>query len=404
MELKQGLGALNTARQATKKLAMFSKQWSPGDTLRVFYKVFKLEDASWEILAGSCWGYKVNDIKGLGLKTSFIPALCQFDADGNPVGNPDVLWRFSRLAPSFVKGRYAAEIDAITKKQGITDAMRRDLIRDIDAKYDTQNNMEAERPIISRNVPLIVIEAICVPMKDGVPTFETLVPVMQPASDTIARRLATILDKAEFQPEDGDDWIEIEYAFPMVTRKAEAGLKVTPTGVVSQDRIKNKFPDKWNLIKAAMAQMSNDSEMIIKRSTSAVSEGRIITALSKYITLHNTDLENCALDDDNLDQLKNNIGLVHELNLDSVITDPRVKQILNEAITDINVDATDIPAADTSATPTPVTGMEVPTSEVISAVANAPTITDLLNEQAADENATQAFFENIDLNAIAADA
>ena len=395
--MQLGLSGCTRERKATKKLAMYSKQWSPGDTVHVLYKVFKVEETqNYEFMAGMCWGYPVNDIKGLGLKTTFIPALCKFNADGQPIGKPDILWRFSRLAPSFVKGAHEAEIANIMKKPGCDDAMRRSLIRDCDEKYDTKNNIDAIRPVIGRATPLIVLEALVVPMKEGVPTFDTLVVAMQPVSDTLSDRLTGILQTDKFKPVDGEDWIEIEYAYPMDAKKSVSGQKVVPTGVVAEDRISVKFPAQWEKIKIAMSGMSSDSDMIIKRSTSAVSEARIITALSKYVSYHSDDLNSCSLADDALEGLTSTIGVIHELNRDAIVTDPKVKEILDKAIVEINEEAEPLVPATEEASDAPASAAEVktPDGEPVT------TIEQLVKEQDASETAVQDFMDNIDLSAL----
>ena len=57
---------------------------------------------------GAVWGHQVSDIKGLGLKTSFIPSTTEFDADGQPIGQPDITYQFSMIAKVFIDGRKAS--------------------------------------------------------------------------------------------------------------------------------------------------------------------------------------------------------------------------------------------------------------------------------------------------------
>ena len=95
-------GAQKT-RNESKKLSMYSKQWAPGDTLRVLYPVY-WENGRPELAVGAVWGHSVSDIKGLGLKTAFIPSTNSFNEDGEPIGPADITYQFSMIAGAFVQG------------------------------------------------------------------------------------------------------------------------------------------------------------------------------------------------------------------------------------------------------------------------------------------------------------
>lgn len=394
--LQRGLSQAARSRRVTQKHQMYGKCWNPGDVIHVIYKVFKLEDTEmYDLCSGDVWGYSVNGVKELGLHTTFIPALCEFDPDGIPVGKPDILYRFSRLAPAFIKGRHEAEVNAAQNKQGITPEMRRNLIRDIDEKYDTQKNKDSDiRPVIGRATTLIVLEAIPILMKDGKPLVDKVNVTMQPASNQLADRLGAILRKPEVLPLEGEEmFIEVEYNYPLAQNKAESGAKVTPAGVARGERIKDKFPEAWDAIKSAMNGFSTDSEMIVKRSTSAVSEARIISALMKYTALHSEDLNSCSLSDEICSTLESSINVVHELNMDSVVTDSRVKEILDKSITEVR--------EETAPAPTVVgeTATEITTPDG----GKVPNISDLMNQQNMTEMETEDFMQGIDLSAIGAE-
>lgn len=388
-------------RKGTKKLAMYSKQWNPGDTLHVFYRVFKEEDTDrYAYLAGACYGYPVSDIKGLGLHTTFIPALCKINSDGQPEGKPDILWRFSKLAPNFVRGRKARDIANVMSKN-VQESMRVQLLKTVEDNYDTKNNPNAIKPIIGKLTRLIVLEAIAVQYKDGVPNFETLPTCMQPMSDAVADKLNAILVNPRYQPEDGEEWIEIEWQYPLDNNKATSGRKAAPNGVESQYRMKNQFPEKWLEVKAAIDGMSTDSDMVAKRATSAVSEARIITALGNYSALHSEDLDSCALDDELMDSVKNTIGVLYEIGAESSVTNEKVRALLMESQADKNAmflanDTTPVSA------PAPATNVQGAVAEEIKTPEGAPvpTLNDLVKEDAAVACDLEAFVEGVDLTAL----
>ena len=117
-------------RAESKKLSMYSKQWSPGDTMRVFFPLFRLEDTV-DIAVGAVWGHSVGDIKELGLKTAFIPSLTQFDDSGAPIGEPDITYKFSLIAKVFVDSMKEIELAQVAKKQWPSESQRRDAMQQV---------------------------------------------------------------------------------------------------------------------------------------------------------------------------------------------------------------------------------------------------------------------------------
>ena len=54
MEFLGGRTAQKT-RQESRKLDVYSKQWLPGDTMRIYFPVFQ-HDGMWDIAVGAIWG------------------------------------------------------------------------------------------------------------------------------------------------------------------------------------------------------------------------------------------------------------------------------------------------------------------------------------------------------------
>ena len=153
-------GAQKT-RDESRKLPMYSKQWLPGDTLRVFYPI-DWEDGHPEIVAGAVWGHSVSDIKGLGLKTAFIPSLTDFDENAQPIGKPDITYQFSQIARVFVDGQKAIEEAEIMQKNWPTESARKEALKAHEEKFDAKNNMKAVKPIIGKVQYYISTEVCCI--------------------------------------------------------------------------------------------------------------------------------------------------------------------------------------------------------------------------------------------------
>ena len=76
--MQLGSRGVQRERQAAKKLMGYSKQWAPGDTMRLFIPLIWLEDGRPDFMVGKVWGFPVNAVKELGLHTIFIPSTVPF--------------------------------------------------------------------------------------------------------------------------------------------------------------------------------------------------------------------------------------------------------------------------------------------------------------------------------------
>ena len=144
MEFLGGRTAQKT-RQESRKLDVYSKQWLPGDTMRIYFPVFQ-HDGMWDIAVGAIWGHKVNDFKEIGLKTTFIPSLTEIDQEtGTPIGPPDVTYQFSQIAGIFVAGMKDIEYNKLQSKNWPNESARQEALRKHEHDYDTKNNMQAHK-------------------------------------------------------------------------------------------------------------------------------------------------------------------------------------------------------------------------------------------------------------------
>ena len=218
-------GAQKT-REESKKLSMYSKVWLPGDTVRVFYPVAKI-DGVWEIIVGAVWGHSVSDIKGLGLKTAFIPSLSQFDESGQLIGNPDITYRFSNIAKAFVEGQKAKEEAAAMAKNWPTESARKEALKKIEDKFDAKNNMKAIKPIIGRIQYMVTTEVLAVKYANKAPQVDSAVVVSAPLSGQTIERLYAILNNPKYFDVDGDfAYLEIEWVYPTNSEKSKSAKDV----------------------------------------------------------------------------------------------------------------------------------------------------------------------------------
>ena len=333
-------GAQKT-REESKKLSMYSKQWLPGDTLRVYYPLMKSEGV-WDIVVGAVWGHSVSDIKGLGLKTAFIPSLTKFDENATPIGNPDITYQFSLIAKAFVEGQKAKEEAAVMAKNWPTDAARKDALKKIEEKFDTKNNMKAVKPIISKAQYMITTEVLCVKYVNGAPQVDSAAVVSAPLSNLNIDRLYAILNNAKYFDVDGDfGFLEVEWAYPANPDKGQSAKAAAPAGVTPEYRMAAQFPEAFNQIKSMFDMVSTDSETIARRATRKVDENKIKQALTQYSFLNSEFLDEMPAE--TADNFIKHADLVKELDVIRALTNATLIEKLNAELATIT--ATRVPDA-----------------------------------------------------------
>lgn len=320
MKLMSARGAQQTRDQATK-LNMYSKTWLPGDTLHVYYPLY-WEDGQPEIAIGAIWGHSVNDIKALGLKTSFIPSTTQFNEEAQPIGQPDITYQFAQIAPVFVRGMKADEEAVILKKKWPTEASRREALTALEAKYDSKNNMKAVKPIIAKAKYYISTEVVCVKFGPGGPDPKSVAHVSCPLSGKIIRALYQLMDKPQYRPEPGAEFLEVEWAYPVNTDKAASARDANPAGVDPQFKIENQYEDCWRTVKGALESVSRDADTIVRRATRSVDPAKVRNALTQYSIINSEFLDNASEEDTQF--LLNNCEVVHELNIVDSLTNDKL--------------------------------------------------------------------------------
>lgn len=395
--MRLSLNGANRSREATHKVPAFSKQWEPGTKLRCFYRTYTDEQTGRrELLAGACWGHKVLDMKSLSVKTTFIPSLCEYDQDGRPVGKPDILWRFSHLAPYFIKGKQLAEEEAIQSRQFPNEALRREALNKIAEKYD-KDNLQGIKPVIGKAQMLITVEVVVVPYKDDKPVVDVPVIACQPVSSRLAKRLDSILHDSKFAPADDEEFLEIEWDFPLEDgNKAKSGQAAVPSGVTREYRMATQFPTEFEKVALRFPDVSNDSDMVRKRATSGVKESVIEQAIKSYSFMNIDGLEGCAKDEDTLENAMQSADVIGMLDLKRAINEPLFTQRLEKELEELKGRDMPMPEVDESA---PTEAAEAPKA--------APTVEDLLQQQAANapKDAVESMdsaLDDVDLGAFAA--
>lgn len=304
-------GAQKT-RNESRKLSMYSKQWAPGDTLRVFYPIFWV-DGKPEINVGALYGHNVSDIKALGLKTAFIPSQTKFDESGVPVGPTDITYQFSQIARAFVDGQKAIDEANVMKKQWPSEAARKEALKDIETKYDAKNNMKAVKPIIGKVQFYISTEVVSIKLMNGQPATDTIAVTSMPLSNQKIDQIYNLMSDPKYAPQPGDDYFEVEWKYPVHTDKGQSAKAATPNGLTAEYRFSTAYPDAWTNIVSAIGSLARDDESIVRRATSKVDPQKVLNKLKNYTFMHSECLD--AAPEESVELLCKNCLLIKELDV-----------------------------------------------------------------------------------------
>lgn len=347
-------GAQKTA-QESKKLGGFSKQWLPGDTLRVFYPLMN-QDGQLDIAVGAVWGHKVNDYENIGLKTIFIPSLTDVDEEtGFPIGQPDVTYQFSQIAPVFIHSQHKQEEQKLQAKPWASETARAEAIKKLDHKYDAKNNMKAIKPAIGRLTYLIFTEVLVIKCTNGIPDPNTAAVVSYPISSEKGTKISTLLKDPKYAPQPGDSYFELEWKFPSNPDRATSSRTATVNGLTSENRLCNENPEVFNAIKNQLPMLSCDAETIARRATRKVSEPKIRQALMNYMFSMSEYLDTYIEDDEEV--LLKHADLIQDLSVLNALTNESLIGKLKEELNNKPVEeATSLPKQNVEPT-APTTGM-----------------------------------------------
>lgn len=385
-------------REESKKLEMYSKQWLPGDTLRVFYPIFWVEGHP-EIAVGAIWGHSVSDIKALKLKTAFIPSTTEFDENGMPIGTPDVTYQFSQIARVFVNGAKMIEEAQISKKNWPTEAARKDALMELEKKYDTKNNQNAVRPIIGRAQYYISTEVISMKLVNDQPNLDSLKLSSAPLSNQTINKLYALMADQKYAPVEGDEFFEVEWKYPTDSDKASSARSATVNGLTAEYRSPVAYPDAYKTLSGLFGMVARDSETITRRATRMIDPARVRAALTQYAFLSSEYLDVASEEDEEI--LLNHVDLIQELDVTRALTNQELVQKIQQAVAEADIKRPNVPeeipsitepATASSAIPeNPATAVDSAMQSVpdLSLVAGAPTMQSLMTEAAQQPAATQ---------------
>ena len=304
-------GAQKT-RDDSKKLSMYSKQWSPGDVLHVYYPIF-WQDGHPEIAVGAVWGHNVSDIKALGLKTAFIPSTNEFSEDGTPIGQPDITYQFSQIAKVFINGMKLEEEATIEKKKWPSESARKEALKSLDEKYDTRTNMKAIKPIIGRAQYYISTEVVSIKIANGGPDLKSIAHTSAPLSDKVIKKLYMLMENPKFAPKPEDKFFEVEWTYPAESEKSASANAASPEGLTTGYHLSEQYPEAYSSVSALFPNVSTDSQSITRRATRSVDPNRVRAALTQYSFLNSQYLDIASEED--VELLVKNVHVFKELDL-----------------------------------------------------------------------------------------
>lgn len=395
-------GAMATSA-ASKGLRAFNKMWTPGDSLRVLYPlVWVDEEQTWDVIVGAVWGHPINDAKKLKFKNfaRFIPSLCEVKDDGTTVGEPDLAFKFSQIAPVFVTAQKAREIASVNARKALTPEMKQEAIKEIESRYDP-SSMSGVKPVLGRRD--FITTAICVAVKiaNGKADPATTATVYQPLKGPKANALIEILGDEKFLPihQEGQDfaYLEVQYNFPANAERSQSSKDCKILGIAQPERLEIIDPESWKSIESRCKNLPKKPEDIVRRTTREVSEVELKQAISSYSILQLDDLDalNSVTNSTDIETLCKHVDVLKDLNLIQSLSNQELIDALNKA---------DEEAEAKEAKETPVT------TEVPNPIPDAPTLDKLIaspesNPQVtAPQESIPVVEDNLDINSLKAAA
>lgn len=353
-----GRAAVRT-RSQSRKLQAFSKAWVVGDKLSVFFPIFWVpeldeneqpimvqeidtkgqpvfeddgtpvmtEKGQWDVVTASIWGHDVPDMKKFAVGGSFIPSLTEivrgqpakiltddagkpmYDAYGEVMYEPipgDVTYQFSKIAPMFVKGEKQGEIDRVMKKKFTSEDLRREALNEIDAKYDTDSNMDAPKPAVGK-LHMVISTEVFVVKQNATNQYdlENAGQYTYKLSDEKFNSLISLLDDIKFKPRDlNARWFEVQMTFNGDSNdkrgRGQAGRKALPVGLTPEYTMEARDPAGYAKIKVRLEQLPQDSQTITCRNFmyTKIAEKTIEKQISQYIVMNSDMLDNITKEED----------------------------------------------------------------------------------------------------------
>lgn len=313
--MKIGANTAMKTRQDARKLSGFSGVWNSGESVQVFYPIFKTEQNRWDILVAEVWGYSINP-KEFGIRRIFIPTNSEI-VDGDPT-TPDALYQFSRISPLFLKGEYEEAIAKVKSKASkLPESMMKQKLAEVDKEFQVEEGRIGKSPVVGRLNYVVSTEVVAVPLGEGgKPLTDRMKLVTQNISDDRIRKLTQIMNSSDMNLPDDATYLEVTYTFGTSGNRS-MDARVTPVGALPGYRIEERFTNDWVVIKGLIDSLPESSDTIRKRNTSyrPVPENEIINAIKGY-TIMNSDLLDQLQEEEDINRLSKNAKLLRSLALE----------------------------------------------------------------------------------------
>lgn len=335
--MRVNVGKVLKQKAESRKSGSFGKMWNPGDTGVCYYPFYKDEETGrFELLVAVQRGYSVNDMKELGINTSFIPTMCEFDEDGNVIGAGDIAYQFSRIAPCFVAGQKESEVASVMRKN-VDESSRQMLLKKIEDKYD-KDSLKGVKPIIGSLTFYISTECVYVPMQNKMPNVQEARLVAQKLSDQRIKKLMSLANDEKYTPQPIPDsdmyYLEVQYTWP-VGEKSDAG-KTEPAGLTAEYSIQAQHPNEYKSLLSEIAKLPSESETIARRNFSftKVSEASLRQCFRSYAIMKSEYLDalDAQSDEDMIKRIEKNSGLIEEFGLLSNMQNEDLVDKINAAL------------------------------------------------------------------------
>ena len=370
-------GAMHVGSKA-KKLQNFGKAWKVGDKGIVLYPIYHdKETDTMELLVAMEWGYKVADMKALGLPATFIPSNAEIGEDGTPVV-PDVTAQFARLCPAFIAGEKAQRVAALEAKPWPTQQALKSAMEQLENEYDAKNNMKARKPIIGRLSLYISTEVIYIPIVGDKPKWDDARLYSQSLSNDRIQKLYTIINDPKYGVTKDSKFLEVQYDFVAADNEKATAGKCQPVGQTDEFKLANRFPDDKGRFDQLVAQLPEDSDIIKNHNFSYrhFDEAKLKAAFSNYAILNSESLD--SVPEDMVDLVVKSASIIRDLSIDKAIQNSAITTKLEEALAQLK------PAE----APVPTTPL----------AAGAPTITELMNNPARADDSDAEDLNDVDLD------
>ena len=271
------------------KLSMYSKAWEVGDQAIVFYPVRwrsnpNRPSGEFALHVSAYLGHKVSDYKLMG--TTFLRSLSPVDINGNVLGNGDLAYQFSRIAPLLVnaqKERELAELDSrdwsILGQSAYMDARKT-----IEEAYDTKVNINAKRPLLGRLGVVRMTEVVFVATDGtGAPIFEDMRKrktgrYIQELSNSRIEKLTSlandpnygvIAQNPDLELNEHDIYfLEVQYSYTSAKNSRSEAGRADPQGVSHDVTMRHRYPDKVGLLEPMQKEIPKTADGIASHTYS----------------------------------------------------------------------------------------------------------------------------------------